>query len=85
MVADQIGADSVPERHPLVGAILEGRCEHGLVRPVEGQWLARVRIEREPYPPHRLEHLVADRADRGLVGSGEQASAAPHGDLLGTA
>ncbi len=65
-----------------MGPLLGGRGQDGLVDPVERQRLAVVGFEAEPHPPHGLEHLVADGPDRGGVGIGEQAAAAPHGDLL---
>ncbi len=65
--------------------VLENRGHDAFEEPLERDRLRVVRVEREPNAPHRLQHLVAHRPDRGRVAVCTQLAARAHGPLLGAA
>lgn len=81
MVADQVGRHA--ELVAQVGPFLElGRHGSGEF-DIEGDGLDLVRLQLKAHALERIDHLVADRPDRGRRGGRREAAAGPHRRLLG--
>src|SRR5205814_10218882 len=66
-------------------AVLENCGYDGLEHALERDGLGVVGIEREPNATHGLEHVVADRPDRGRVTVGAELAAGAHRPLFDAA
>ena len=83
VVARDVGVDAPAVARAVHLVVLEHRGNGAVEDPLERNRLYVVRVEREPDAPHRLEHLVAHRPDRGRVAVATELTARADRPLLG--
>src|SRR4029077_10874808 len=83
VVARDVGVDAPPVAGPMHLVVLEHRGYDAFEGPLERDRLRVVRVEREANAPHRLEHLVPHRPDRGRVAIRAELATRAHRPLLG--
>ena len=85
VVARDVGVDAPAVARAVHLVVLEHGGNDAFEDPLERDRLHVVGVEREPDAPHRLEHLVVHRPDRGGVAVGAELAARAHRPLLGAA